>query len=102
GDSTVGTFPGAAPSQAMLGSIARIAAWTFGMNGENPSTGTVYLPEGVSDSPGYNLGQPYPFKAVSGHRDGYATDCPGNQLYNQLGTIRSYAVGPVSGLTVTG
>ncbi|HXA63354.1 MAG TPA: peptidoglycan recognition protein [Streptosporangiaceae bacterium] len=102
GDSTASTLPGATPSQPMLGSIARLAAWTFGMNGVNPSTGKGSLPEGVSGSPGYTKGQIYSFNAVSGHRDGYATDCPGNQLYNRLGTIRSYAVGPVSGLTVTG
>ncbi|WP_265737491.1 peptidoglycan recognition protein family protein [Actinacidiphila soli] len=102
GDSTASTFPGAAPSKAMLGSIARIAAWKFGMYGENPSTGTGSLTEGASDSHGFTQGTSYSFHAVSGHRNGFATDCPGNQLYAQLGTIRSYAAGPVSGLSITG
>ncbi|TJZ99630.1 N-acetylmuramoyl-L-alanine amidase [Actinacidiphila oryziradicis] len=102
GDSTASTFPGAAPSKAMLGSIARIAAWKFGMYGENPSTGTGSLTEGASDSHGFTQGTSYSFQPVSGHRNGFATDCPGNQLYAQLGTIRSYAAGPVSGLSVTG
>ncbi|WP_244217534.1 peptidoglycan recognition protein family protein [Streptomyces carpinensis] len=102
GDSTASTFPGAAPSQAMLGSIARLAAWKFGMTGVNPGTGTASLPEGASDSYGFTLGNSYSFNVVSGHRNGFATDCPGNQLYNALSTIRSYAAGPVSGVSVTG
>ncbi|MFD4502679.1 N-acetylmuramoyl-L-alanine amidase [Streptomyces sp. NPDC058457] len=102
GDSTASTFTGAAPSQAMLGSIARIAAWKFGMTGVNPGTGTASLPEGASDSYGFTLGKSYSFNAISGHRNGFATDCPGNQLYNALSTIRSYAAGPVGAVSVTG
>ncbi|MGW2648302.1 N-acetylmuramoyl-L-alanine amidase [Streptomyces sp. NPDC001393] len=102
GDSTASTFPGATPSQAMLASIARIAAWKFGMTGVNPGTGTDSLPEGASDSYGFKLGNSYSFSVISGHRNGFATDCPGNQLYNALSTIRSYAAGPVGAVTVTG
>ncbi|PAZ10814.1 N-acetylmuramoyl-L-alanine amidase [Streptomyces sp. SA15] len=102
GDSTASTFPGATPSKAMLGAIARLAAWKFGMTGVNPGTGTAYLPEGASDSYGFTLGTSYKFNVVSGHRDGYATDCPGNQLYNALSTVRAYAAGPVGPVTVTG
>ncbi|MFJ5529238.1 peptidoglycan recognition protein [Streptomyces sp. NPDC093261] len=102
GDSTASTFAGATPSQAMLASIARIAAWKFGMTGVNPATGTASLPEGASNSSGFTLGTGYTFNVVSGHRNGFATDCPGNQLYNALATVRSYAAGPVSGVTVTG
>ncbi|GAA3809088.1 N-acetylmuramoyl-L-alanine amidase [Streptomyces chiangmaiensis] len=102
GDSTASTFPGAKPSTAMLGSIARIAAWKFGMTGVNPGTGTAYLTEGASDSYGFTAGTSYKFNVISGHRNGFATDCPGNQLYNALGMVRSYAAGPVSGVAVTG
>ncbi|WP_317443863.1 peptidoglycan recognition protein [Streptomyces collinus] len=102
GDSTASTFPGATPSQAMLASIARIAAWKFGMTGVNPGTGTASLPEGASDSYNFKLGNSYNFNVISGHRNGYATDCPGNQLYNALSTIRSYAAGPVGTVSVTG
>ncbi|MGW2933347.1 peptidoglycan recognition protein family protein [Streptomyces sp. NPDC001156] len=102
GDSTASTFAGAKPSTAMLASIARIAAWKFGMTGVNPDTGTASLPEGASDSYGFTLGKSYSFNAISGHRNGFATDCPGNQLYNALSTIRSYAAGPVGAVSVTG
>ncbi|MFK0151590.1 peptidoglycan recognition protein [Streptomyces sp. NPDC090493] len=102
GDSTASTFPGATPSQAMLGSIARIAAWKFGMTGVSPGTGTATLTEGASGSYGFTLGNSYTFNVISGHRNGFATDCPGNQLYNALSTIRSYAAGPVGAVSVTG
>ncbi|MEU9475669.1 N-acetylmuramoyl-L-alanine amidase [Streptomyces sp. NPDC048191] len=102
GDSTASTFAGATPSQAMLASIARIAAWKFGMTGVNPGTATASLPEGASDSYGFTLSNSYNFNAISGHRNGFATDCPGNQLYNALSTIRSYAAGPVGTVSVTG
>ncbi|MET7379864.1 peptidoglycan recognition protein [Streptomyces sp. NPDC005526] len=102
GDSTDSTFAGAAPSQAMMASIARIAAWKFGMTGVNPGTGTASLSEGASDSYGFKQGTSYSFNVISGHRNGFATDCPGNQLYNALSTIRSYAAGPVGAVSVTG
>ncbi|WP_405880946.1 peptidoglycan recognition protein [Streptomyces sp. NBC_01384] len=102
GDSTASTFTGATPSTAMLGSIARLAAWKFGMTGVDPGTGTASLTEGASNSSGFTLGTSYKFNVVSGHRNGFATDCPGNQLYNALAAIRSYASGPVSGVAVTG
>jgi hypothetical protein len=41
------------------------------------------------------------FNRISGHRNGYATECPGSSLYAQLPTIRGWASGPVAGLKVT-
>jgi hypothetical protein len=104
GDSTSSSNKGATPSQAMLGAIADLAAWKLGMSGVNPATGTGQLVEGVAPADGgkFPLNSTQTFKAVSGHRDGFATDCPGNQLYNALGSIRSYAAGPVTGLSVSG
>lgn len=102
GDSQETTYTGATPSTALLSSIARIAAWKFGMTGVDPATATASLPEGSSDSSGFTLGNSYSFNVISGHRNGFATDCPGNQLYNALSTIRSYAAGPVGTVSVTG
>ncbi|MFF7964330.1 peptidoglycan recognition protein [Streptomyces sp. NPDC007903] len=100
GDSTASTIPGAAPSQAMVTAISRIAAWKLGMSGVSP-TGTSSLTEGAKDSYGFTFGNAYTLNAVSGHRNGFATDCPGNQLYAKLATIRSYAAGPPTGVAVT-
>ncbi|MFF9378645.1 peptidoglycan recognition protein [Streptomyces griseoluteus] len=100
GDSTASTIVGATPSQAMVTAISRIAAWKLGMSGVSP-TGTSTLTEGAKDSSGFTFGKTYTMNAVSGHRNGFATDCPGNQLYARLGTVRSYAAGPPAGLGVT-
>ncbi|MFF9360957.1 N-acetylmuramoyl-L-alanine amidase [Streptomyces griseoluteus] len=100
GDSTASTIVGATPSQAMVTAISRIAAWKLGMSGVSP-TGTSTLTEGAKDSSGFTFGKTYTMNAVSGHRNGFATDCPGNQLYAKLGTVRSYAAGPPAGVGVT-
>ncbi|MCW2918612.1 MAG: hypothetical protein JWN52_6680, partial [Actinomycetia bacterium] len=102
GDYKASTYTGAAPSKAMMGSIARIAAWKFGMTHVDPATGQATLTERAADSYGFKLNQTYIRNVISGHRDGYATDCPGNQLYGQLGTIRTYAAGPVAGVAING
>ncbi|MFD8673125.1 N-acetylmuramoyl-L-alanine amidase [Streptomyces seoulensis] len=100
GDSKASTIVGAAPSQAMVTAISRIAAWKLGMSGVSP-TGTSSLTEGAKDSYGFTFGKAYTLNAVSGHRNGFATDCPGNQLYAKLDTVRSYAAGPPAGVGVT-
>ncbi|MFD8260649.1 N-acetylmuramoyl-L-alanine amidase [Streptomyces griseoluteus] len=100
GDSTASTIVGATPSQAMVTAISRIAAWKLGMSRVSP-TGTSTLTEGAKDSSGFTFGKTYTVNAVSGHRNGFATDCPGNQLYAKLGTVRSYAAGPPAGVGVT-
>lgn len=97
GDSASSPNTGATPTTAMLHSIAWIAAWKLGMYNLNPATGTSVLPEGGTEpvtQQKYATGANVTFKVISGHRDGWNTDCPGNQLYNDLATIRSYAGDP--------
>ncbi|GAA1356047.1 peptidoglycan recognition protein [Streptomyces beijiangensis] len=108
GIAVLGSFPddkGAATaiSTSMLGSVAAVAAWKLGMYGvaPNPSTKTATLVEGASDSPPFVLNKTYSFLPISGHRDGFATACPGINLYNKLPTIRAYAAGPVAAPTLT-
>jgi hypothetical protein len=47
--------------------------------------------EAASDSVGFVAGRTYTFDAISGHRNGYATACPGNALYAQLSALRALA-----------
>ncbi|MEU2431073.1 N-acetylmuramoyl-L-alanine amidase [Streptomyces sp. NPDC007861] len=103
GISVLGTYTDAAPTTAAMTSVARIAAWKLGQYGVSP-TGTATLTAGAA---GQNLfgqtwaqGAQRTLPAIHGHRDGYNTQCPGTAFYNQLGTIRSWAAGPVTGLTV--
>jgi hypothetical protein len=39
----------------------------------------------------YRKGKNVRLNVISGHRDGFATDCPGRKLYAKLGTIRKTA-----------
>ncbi|WP_434598413.1 N-acetylmuramoyl-L-alanine amidase [Streptomyces sp. A5-4] len=103
GISVLGTYTDAAPSQAAMTSVARIAAWKLGQYGVNPA-GTTTLTAGDAGTnyfrKSWAKGAQLSFPVIHGHRDGYNTQCPGNAFYSQLATIRTWASGPVSGLAV--
>ncbi|MEU2283410.1 peptidoglycan recognition protein [Streptomyces sp. NPDC013178] len=104
GIAVLGEYTSAGASQAALTSIARLAAWKLGQYGADPS-GTTQLTSGATQKnyfgTNYTVGGKYTFNRISGHRDGYNTQCPGSALYAQLPTIRSWAAGPVAGLKLT-
>ena len=97
GISVLGTYTDAAAPGAVTASVARIAAWKLGQYKGDPA-GSTMLTAGANGSNGFGktftAGTQYSFKQISGHRDGFNTECPGTKLYGQLPTIRSYAAGP--------
>jgi hypothetical protein len=103
GISVLGTYTDAAPSQAAMTSVARIAAWKLGQYGVNPA-GTTTLTAGDKGTnyfgKSWTKGAQLSFPVIHGHRDGYNTQCPGSAFYNRLATLRTWAAGPVTGLTV--
>jgi hypothetical protein len=103
GVSVLGTYTDAAPSPAAMTSVARIAAWKLGQYGVNPA-GTTTLTAGDRGTnyfgKSWAKGAQLSFPVIHGHRDGYNTQCPGSAFYNRLATIRTWAAGPVTGLTV--
>lgn len=103
GISVLGTYTDAAPPQAAMVSVARVAAWKLGQYGVNPA-GTATLTAGDSGrnyfGKSWSKGDQLTFPVVHGHRDGYNTQCPGDALHAQLGTIRAWAAGPVTGLAI--
>jgi uncharacterized protein with LGFP repeats len=104
GIAILGNYTTAGASNAALTSVARIAAWKLGQYGVDPNS-TVQLKAGATQKnlagTSFTGGSLYTFNRISGHRDGYATECPGNSLYAQLPTIRAWASGPVQGLKLT-
>ncbi|MEV7866917.1 N-acetylmuramoyl-L-alanine amidase [Streptomyces sp. NPDC088124] len=104
GISVLGTYTDAAPPQAAMVSVARVAAWKLGQYGVDPA-GTTTLTAGDSgrnyQGRTWAKGAAMTFPTIHGHRDGYNTQCPGDALYKGLSTIRTWAAGPVSGLTLT-
>ncbi|MGW0419819.1 peptidoglycan recognition protein family protein [Streptomyces sp. NPDC003015] len=104
GIAILGNYTDAGASNAALTSVARITAWKLGQYGVDPDS-TVQLTAGATQKnlagTNFTAGSLYTFNRVSGHRDGYATECPGTSLYAQLPTIRAWASGPVQGLKLT-
>ncbi|WP_405992894.1 peptidoglycan recognition protein [Streptomyces sp. NBC_00986] len=86
GIAVLGTFGSAKPSSAAVTAIARLTAWKLGLYGVNPR-GKTYLKSGGGNL--YRKGKNVRLNVISGHRDGFATECPGRQLYGKLGSARS-------------
>jgi hypothetical protein len=103
GIAVLGEYTSTGASSAALASVARVAAWKLGQYGADPA-GTVQLNAGATQKnyfgTGFTADTKYTFNRISGHRDGYNTQCPGNSLYAQLPTVRAWAAGPVQGLKV--
>ncbi|MHC3470540.1 peptidoglycan recognition protein family protein [Streptomyces sp. 7R007] len=88
GIAVLGSFGSHKPPAAALKAIARLTAWKLGLWGGNPR-GKTYLKSGGGNL--YRKGRNVRLNVISGHRDGYSTECPGWQLYRKLGTARSTA-----------
>ncbi|WP_053142471.1 peptidoglycan recognition protein family protein [Streptomyces ambofaciens] len=88
GIAVLGTYSSKKPSSAAVKAIARLTAWKLGLYGMNPR-GKTYLKSGGGNL--YRKGKNVRLNVISGHRDGFATSCPGKKLYAKLGTSRSTA-----------
>ncbi|MCK8435304.1 N-acetylmuramoyl-L-alanine amidase [Streptomyces sp. D2-8] len=87
--SVLGNYSTTATNAVVRESVAKVTAWKLGLYGIDP-TGTVVLTSGA-DNGKYKLGQKGTFHRISGHRDGYPTECPGQNLYDDLPEIRTLA-----------
>ncbi|MFF5101349.1 peptidoglycan recognition protein [Streptomyces sp. NPDC000134] len=88
GVAVLGTYTSKQPTSAAVKAIARLTAWKLGLYGVNPR-GKTYLKSGGGNL--YRKGRNVRLNVISGHRDGFATDCPGKKLYAKLGTARTTA-----------
>ncbi len=81
----LGNFQSEYPTQAALNSLKSLLAWKAGQRGINPLGATLHSNSGL------NLNN------ISGHQDGCSTECPGNNLYSLLPSIRTDVNNLVSG-----
>ncbi|MFF3325490.1 peptidoglycan recognition protein [Streptomyces sp. NPDC002889] len=88
GIAVLGTYSLTKPPTAAVTAIAKLTAWKLGLYGVDPR-GRTTLTSGGSGK--YAKGVKVSLNVISGHRDGFTTDCPGDRLYNQLGTARNAA-----------
>ncbi|WP_225882378.1 peptidoglycan recognition protein family protein [Streptomyces aureocirculatus] len=86
GIAVIGSFTTAIPPKAAVTAVAKLTAWKLGLFGANPR-GKTYLKSGGGNL--YKKGSTVKLNVISGHRDGFRTECPGRRLYKKLGTARS-------------
>ncbi|QEU93956.1 peptidoglycan recognition protein family protein [Streptomyces kanamyceticus] len=86
GIAVLGTYSSSNPPKAAVNAVARLTAWKLGLYGANPR-GSTYLKSGGGNL--YKKGSNVRLRVISGHRDGFATECPGSRLYKKLGKARS-------------
>ncbi|NBM18206.1 peptidoglycan recognition protein [Streptomyces sp. GC420] len=89
GIAVLGTYSDSTPSTSAVTAVARLTAWKLGLHGANPK-GTTTLTSGGNK---YPKGTKVRLNVISGHRDGFATECPGSRLYSKLGTTRTESAG---------
>ncbi|MFF8016580.1 N-acetylmuramoyl-L-alanine amidase [Streptomyces sp. NPDC007929] len=88
GIAVLGSYGTKKPSKSAVKAVARLTAWKLGLYGVNPKGKTTLK------SAGSNLhrkGKKVRLNVISGHRDGFKTECPGRKLYGKLGSARSKA-----------
>ncbi|MPY49938.1 peptidoglycan recognition protein family protein [Streptomyces acidicola] len=88
GVAVIGSFGTTKPPGAAVTGIAKLTAWKLGLYGA-VANGKTYLTSGGGNL--YAKGKKVRLNVISGHRDGFATECPGRALYSRLGTVRSQA-----------
>ncbi|MFI1225851.1 MULTISPECIES: N-acetylmuramoyl-L-alanine amidase [unclassified Streptomyces] len=86
GVAVLGTYSSTNPPAAAVTAVSKLTAWKLGLFGANPK-GKVTLVSGGSNK--YKKGKKVKMNVISGHRDGFATECPGARLYKKLGTART-------------
>ncbi|MER5215436.1 peptidoglycan recognition protein [Streptomyces sp. NPDC002838] len=96
GIAVLGDYTSVAPSQAALAAVSELAGWKLSLHGVKPN-GITTLTAGDAGrnyfGKTWSKGAQLSFPTIHGHRDGYNTQCPGDQLYAQLPTIRALAAG---------
>ncbi|GGW85307.1 hypothetical protein GCM10010297_02550 [Streptomyces malachitofuscus] len=80
---------GGTPTAAAKRAIADLSAWKLGLHDVDPEAKVTLTAAG--DTGVYDTGEQATLNTVSGHRDGYATLCPGAALYSALPEIRRTA-----------
>ncbi|MEU6175780.1 peptidoglycan recognition protein [Streptantibioticus parmotrematis] len=88
GIAVIGTFSTVRPSAAAVSALEHLTAWKLGLTGVNADAKTTLVSGGSNK---YRKGARVRFWTISGHRDGFATECPGTKLYDELPAIRRAA-----------
>jgi hypothetical protein len=84
GVAVLGTYTGTKISPAAATALEQLLSWRLDLAHIDPLSTVTYASGGNSRFP---AGTPVTLRTISGHRDAYFSDCPGNALYAQLPAI---------------
>ena len=84
GVSLIGQYDSTQITPAAAKALERLLAWRLDLVHVDPLGALTYRSGG---NPRFPAGTPVDLRVISGHRDAYFTDCPGNALYAQLPAI---------------
>ncbi|MHA2790011.1 N-acetylmuramoyl-L-alanine amidase [Corynebacterium sp. S7] len=91
GISVLGNYDTAVPTQASLESVGNLAGWRLAQAGQSPNGSTYLAANFTFGGSKYSAGQGATFPNINAHRDFHYNQCPGDNLYAQMGTIRTIA-----------
>ncbi len=84
GVALIGTYQSGGPTAAQRQALVNVLAWRLDLAHVDPLSTVTYASGGNGK---FRAGTQVALRAVSGHRDTYSTDCPGNGLYGLLPAI---------------
>ncbi len=84
GIALLGTYQSVGPSAAQRQALVGLLAWRLDVAHVDPLATVNYVSGGNTK---FAAGLPVPLRAISGHRDVYFTECPGDALYRLLPAI---------------
>jgi hypothetical protein len=84
GVALIGTYDTVTPPQAQLDALVKLLAWRLDVAHIDPLSFLNYISGGNTK---FAAGLPVDMRAISGHRDTYFTDCPGDALYRLLPSL---------------
>ncbi|MFF5447027.1 peptidoglycan recognition protein [Streptomyces sp. NPDC012888] len=82
----LGSYTNLAPPAAATSAVAKLTAWKLGLFNADPRGKTKLVSGGGNKFP---KGRSVSMNVISGHRDGFATECPGKRLYGELPPTRT-------------
>lgn len=91
GVSVLGNYQTAVPTQASLQALGDIIGWKAAVSGFDPMGSSYHYADFDFKGSKYRAGQGGMFPNINAHRDFHYNECPGQNLYNQMGTVRTIA-----------
>jgi hypothetical protein len=100
GIAVIGTHTSQGITSAAFEALASVVAWKLSLHGLS-TDGEVTVTSTGGSLNRYPAGTPVRLLRISGHRDGDATECPGEALFGQLPALRARAGQLAGGLALT-